>query len=121
MIGYGVLPFPDFWLAPLENGDGFRASHIAFSALNRESVRAFFAADLGAGTEVLHEPRVWAEYHENRGVHFGAVGLVDMPDRPWSGASHCPRWRPLHENYSGAFVRAPDGVDNVEAVCHTPE
>ena len=89
VIGYGVLPFPDFWLAPLENGDGFRASHIAFSALNRESVRAFFAAAVGAGTEVLHEPRVWAEYHENRGVHFGAVGLVDMPDRPWSGASHC--------------------------------
>ncbi len=69
VIGYGVPPFPDFWLGPLVHGDGFRASHIAFSAPNRESVRAFFAAAVGAGAEILHEPRVWPEYHEN---YYGA-------------------------------------------------
>ena len=75
VIGYGVPPFPDFWLGPLEGGDGFRASHIAFSAPLREAVRAFFAAAVGAGAEILHEPRVWPEYHEN---YYGA--FVRDPD-----------------------------------------
>jgi catechol 2,3-dioxygenase-like lactoylglutathione lyase family enzyme len=74
-IGYGVPPFPDFWLGPRQTGDGFRESHIAFTAPDRSAVRAFFDAAVGAGAEVLHEPRVWPEYHPD---YYG--GFVRDPD-----------------------------------------
>jgi catechol 2,3-dioxygenase-like lactoylglutathione lyase family enzyme len=69
VIGYGVPPKPDFWIGPIETGDGFTESHIAFSAPNRDAVMAFFAAAVAAGAELLHEPRLWPEYHPN---YFGA-------------------------------------------------
>lgn len=75
VIGYGVPPMPDFWISPHETGDGFRESHIAFSASSRDAVDAFFAAAVGLGAEVLHEPRVWPEYHPN---YYGA--FVRDPD-----------------------------------------
>ena len=64
-IGYGRPPHPDFWISGLDSGDGFRESHIAFTATDRATVKAFFDAAVAAGAEVLHEPRVFAEYHEN--------------------------------------------------------
>jgi catechol 2,3-dioxygenase-like lactoylglutathione lyase family enzyme len=75
VIGYGVPPNPDFWLGPLATGDGFRESHIAFAAPDRSAVRAFFDIAVASGAEVLHEPRVWPEYHPN---YFGA--FVRDPD-----------------------------------------
>ncbi|CAN5763395.1 hypothetical protein BH18ACT17_BH18ACT17_07620 [soil metagenome] len=60
-IGYGV-EFPSFWLGPLEIGDGFRESHIAFTAPSREAVTAFRDAAVATGAEELHEPRLWPEY-----------------------------------------------------------
>ena len=75
VIGFGVPPVPDFWIGPKETGDGFTESHIAFSAPSRDAVRAFFAAAVAAGAEVLHEPRVWPEYHPN---YYGA--FVRDPD-----------------------------------------
>ena len=75
VVGYGVPPMPDFWIGPNNSGDGFRESHIAFSAANRPAVRAFFDAAVGAGAEVLHEPRLWPEYHPN---YYGA--FVRDPD-----------------------------------------
>jgi len=74
-IGYGIAPKPDFWLGEFNSGDGFRESHIAFTASDRATVRAFFDAAVAAGGEVLHEPRLWPEYHEN---YFGA--FVRDPD-----------------------------------------
>jgi catechol 2,3-dioxygenase-like lactoylglutathione lyase family enzyme len=74
-IGYGTPERPDFWLSAFDSGDGFRESHIAFAAADRASVRAFFEAAVGAGAEVLHEPRVWPEYHPN---YYGA--FVRDPD-----------------------------------------
>ena len=71
VIGYGVPPMPDFWLGPHETGEGFRESHIAFTAPDRAAVDAFFAAAVEAGAEVLHEPRVWPEYHD--GYYGGFV------------------------------------------------
>ena len=62
-IGYGVPPKPDFWIGPQVLGEGFREAHLAFAAPSRAAVDAFFAAAVGAGAEVLHEPRVWPEYH----------------------------------------------------------
>lgn len=65
VIGYGIPPNPVFWIGPHSTGEGFRESHIAFTAADRASVRAFHAAAVEAGAEVLHEPRVWPEYHPN--------------------------------------------------------
>ena len=75
VIGYGVPPMPDFWIGPHQTGEGFKESHIAFSAPDRDSVQAFFDAAVGAGAEVLHEPRLWPEYHPN---YYGA--FVRDPD-----------------------------------------
>jgi len=74
IIGYGT-EFPDFWLGPHNTGEGFRESHLAFQAPDRAAVQAFFDAAVGAGAEVLHEPRVWLEYHP---TYFGA--FVRDPD-----------------------------------------
>jgi catechol 2,3-dioxygenase-like lactoylglutathione lyase family enzyme len=75
VVGYGVPPMPDFWIGPHQTGEGFQESHIAFSAPDRQAVQAFFDAAVGAGAEVLHEPRLWPEYHPN---YFGA--FVRDPD-----------------------------------------
>jgi catechol 2,3-dioxygenase-like lactoylglutathione lyase family enzyme len=75
VIGFGVPPKPDFWIGPRATGDGFRECHIAFSAPDRTAVRAFYEAAVATGAEVLHEPRVWSEYHPN---YFGV--FVRDPD-----------------------------------------
>ena len=75
VIGYGIPPFPDFWIGPNDTGEGFRESHLAFSAPNRKSVDDFFNAAVAAGAVVLHEPRIWTEYHPN---YYGA--FVRDPD-----------------------------------------
>jgi catechol 2,3-dioxygenase-like lactoylglutathione lyase family enzyme len=49
--------------------------HIAFVAPDRASVVAFRDTAVAAGAEVLHEPRVFPEYHPN---YFGA--FVRDPD-----------------------------------------
>jgi catechol 2,3-dioxygenase-like lactoylglutathione lyase family enzyme len=49
----------DFWIGEFNSGEGFRESHIAFSAPDRAAVRAFFDAATALGAEVLHEPRLW--------------------------------------------------------------
>lgn len=67
-IGYGS-EFPDFWLGARRTGKGFRESHLAFTAPDRDAVHAFFDIAIAHGAEVLHEPRVWPEYHEH---YFGA-------------------------------------------------
>jgi catechol 2,3-dioxygenase-like lactoylglutathione lyase family enzyme len=73
-IGYGT-DGPDFWISRQQTGDGFRESHIAFTAPDRATVDRFFAAATEGGAEVLHEPRLWPEYHEN---YYGA--FVRDPD-----------------------------------------
>lgn len=75
VVGYGVPPKPDFWLGPRTSGAGFREAHIAFAAPDRATVRAFFEAARRARAEVLHEPRVWPEYHP---AYYGA--FVRDPD-----------------------------------------
>ncbi len=73
-IGYGAGK-PDFWIGRFDSGDGFRESHLAFSAADRAAVDAFFAAAVAAGAEVLHAPAVHPKYHEN---YYGA--FVRDPD-----------------------------------------
>ena len=47
----------------------------ALAAPDRAAVRAFFEAATGIGAEVLHEPRLWPEYHAS---YYGA--FVRDPD-----------------------------------------
>lgn len=74
-IGYGTDGHANFWISELSEGDGFRESHIAFAASSRAQVDEFFAAAVANGAEVLHEPRIHEEYHEN---YYGA--FVRDPD-----------------------------------------
>lgn len=74
-IGYGVPPMPTFWIGPRETGEGFRESHLAFSAADRATVRAFYAAALEAGATTIQEPRPCPEYHPH---YYGA--FVRDPD-----------------------------------------
>jgi catechol 2,3-dioxygenase-like lactoylglutathione lyase family enzyme len=73
-MGYGAEK-PDFWIGGLDDGAGFREAHIAFTAPDRARVHAFFDVAVGRGAEVLHEPRVFPEYHP---TYYGA--FVRDPD-----------------------------------------
>jgi catechol 2,3-dioxygenase-like lactoylglutathione lyase family enzyme len=75
VIGYGTGGRPTFWIGPLTTGEPNREIHVAFVAPDRSTVRAFFDAAVAAGAEVLHEPRVWPEYHPS---YYGA--FVRDPD-----------------------------------------
>ena len=75
VIGYGNPPMPDFWIGPQTTGQGFRETHLAFTAPDRDAVRAFLAAAVAIGAEVLHEARLWPEYHPN---YYGA--FIRDPD-----------------------------------------
>ncbi len=75
VIGYGVGGRPTFWIGPLTTGETNREVHVAFEASARSAVRAFFDAAVAAGAEVLHEPRIWPEYHPS---YYGA--FVRDPD-----------------------------------------
>jgi catechol 2,3-dioxygenase-like lactoylglutathione lyase family enzyme len=74
-IGYGVGGKPEFWIGRRASDLRNRESHLAFTAPDRAAVRAFFDAAVADGAEVLHEPRLWPEYHPN---YFGA--FVRDPD-----------------------------------------
>ena len=54
--------FPRLWLGAAVD-TGVRPVHLAIAAPSREAVDTVFEAAKDAGTEVLHEPRVWPEYH----------------------------------------------------------
>jgi catechol 2,3-dioxygenase-like lactoylglutathione lyase family enzyme len=75
MIGYGRDGKPWFWVGPLATGEPNREIHVAFQAADRAAVRAFFDAAVSQGAEVLHQPRVWPEYHPD---YYGA--FVRDPD-----------------------------------------
>ncbi|MEP9384065.1 VOC family protein [Nocardioides sp. KR10-350] len=66
-IGYGTEQ-PQFWIGTQPPGEGpssgpNRETHIAFTAPDETTVRAWYDAAVGLGAEVLHEPRLWPEYH----------------------------------------------------------
>jgi catechol 2,3-dioxygenase-like lactoylglutathione lyase family enzyme len=74
-IAYGIPPNPTFVIGRQRTGDGFRETHIAFTAEDRTAVQAFYEAALTTGAEPLHAPKVWPEYHAN---YYGA--FVRDPD-----------------------------------------
>jgi catechol 2,3-dioxygenase-like lactoylglutathione lyase family enzyme len=75
VLGYGTGGKPELWLGPRQTGEGFRETHIALAAPDRGAVDRFFEAAVEAGAEVLHEPRLWPEYHPS---YYGA--FVRDPD-----------------------------------------
>jgi len=86
VIGFGIPPRPDFWIAPRDSGEGFRESHIAFTAPDRATVQAFFDAGVAGGAEVLHAPQVWPEYH----AHYFGTFLRDPDGNNVEAVSHTP-------------------------------
>jgi len=77
-IGYGTGK-PDFWISaqPSEGpaSGPNREIHVAFTAEDPATVRAFFDAATSMGAEVLHRPRLRPEYHPH---YYGA--FVRDPD-----------------------------------------
>jgi len=63
-VGYGSDGKPDFWIGRYDDMPAQREVHIAFTAPDAATVRAFHAAALELGAEVLNEPRMWPEYHD---------------------------------------------------------
>jgi catechol 2,3-dioxygenase-like lactoylglutathione lyase family enzyme len=59
----GVDGVPRFWLGKSQGGVQ-REVHVAFSAVDRETVNKVHQVARDLGAEVLHEPREWPEYHE---------------------------------------------------------
>jgi catechol 2,3-dioxygenase-like lactoylglutathione lyase family enzyme len=86
VIGYGVAGRPSFWLGPLSTGEPNREIHVAFESPDRDAVRAFFDAAVAAGAPVLHEPRVWPEYHP---TYYGAF-VRDPDGNNVEAVSHTP-------------------------------
>ncbi len=73
-IGYGA-DRPMFWIGKAQTPGPAREIHIAFMAPDRASVLAFRNAAGALGAEILHEPRLFPEYHS---TYFGA--FVRDPD-----------------------------------------
>jgi catechol 2,3-dioxygenase-like lactoylglutathione lyase family enzyme len=73
-IAYGTLR-PELWLGSTKTGGAAREVHLAFLAADRSVVAAFHRAAVAFGAEVLHEPRLWPEYHA---TYFAA--FVRDPD-----------------------------------------
>ncbi len=62
--------FPQLWLGALVDR-GHRPVHLALRAPSREAVDEVFGLAQQAGAEILHEPRIWPEYHPGYyGVFF---------------------------------------------------
>ena len=85
-IGYGTPDRPDFWIGAQATGDGFRESHIALAAPDRAAVLAFCEAARAVGVTILHEPRVWPEYHE----HCYAAFVRDPDGNNVEAVCHLP-------------------------------
>lgn len=66
---------PYFWLGKATSDGAVREVHLAFAAPDRGAVYAFRDAAVAAGAEVLHEPRLFREYHPS---YFAA--FVRDPD-----------------------------------------
>ena len=63
VVGFaGPDGFPTLWVGRMVDG-GHRPVHLALRAPSREAVDEVFVLARDAGAEILHEPRIWPEYH----------------------------------------------------------
>ena len=85
-IGYGVPPQPDFWISQQATGEGFRESHIAFTASDRASVRAFFDAAVSEETALMqHDHAVCQPPHQLHIVLDDDNAQIELLPRPLDG------------------------------------
>jgi catechol 2,3-dioxygenase-like lactoylglutathione lyase family enzyme len=64
-IGYGPGR-PEFWIGPVVGpASPSRETHLGFAAPGRDAVDAFYAAAVAQGAPVLHQPKVWPQYHDS--------------------------------------------------------
>ncbi len=62
---------PYFWLSGVPDGRPGRETHLAFAAASRDLVDQVGRAAEAAGLEILHQPRLFPEYHPTYyGVFF---------------------------------------------------
>jgi catechol 2,3-dioxygenase-like lactoylglutathione lyase family enzyme len=54
--------FPHLWVGPPVDS-GLRPIHLALTAPTRTAVDDVYGAAQAAGATILHEPRLWPEYH----------------------------------------------------------
>jgi catechol 2,3-dioxygenase-like lactoylglutathione lyase family enzyme len=73
-VGFVGTDAGSFWICPAR-GRETRELHLAFSAIDRSVVQLFFAAAMEAGMEIMYEPQLFPQYHEN---YFAA--FVRDPD-----------------------------------------
>jgi catechol 2,3-dioxygenase-like lactoylglutathione lyase family enzyme len=74
-IGFGTEGNPAFWISLKTTDTIVHEAHVAFVAGDRDKVVAFRDAAVALGAEVLHEPRLFPEYHPS---YFGT--FVRDPD-----------------------------------------
>ena len=84
VLGYGVPPKADFWLA--EGTPNEPRIHLAFSAESREVVDAFYRAALAAGGRDNGPPGPRPHYHEN---YYGAF-VLDPDGHNIEAVCHLP-------------------------------
>jgi catechol 2,3-dioxygenase-like lactoylglutathione lyase family enzyme len=84
VLGYGVAPKPDFWLA--EGAPNQPRVHIAFRADNRKQVDDFYRAALAAGGKDNGPPGPRPHYHEN---YYGAF-VLDPDGHNIEAVCHTP-------------------------------
>jgi catechol 2,3-dioxygenase-like lactoylglutathione lyase family enzyme len=86
-VGFGSPEAADFWIGPHTTGEGFRETHIAFSARDRAEVQAFYDAAVAHGAEILNAPKVWPEYSPN----YFAVFVRDPDGNNIEAVCHEPQ------------------------------
>ena len=84
VVGYGVAPKPDFWVA--EGTPESPSLHIAFRAKNRAEVDAFYQAAMAAGGRDNGPPGIRAHYHPN---YYGAF-VFDLDGHNIEVVCHLP-------------------------------
>jgi catechol 2,3-dioxygenase-like lactoylglutathione lyase family enzyme len=84
VVGYGVPPKPDFWLA--EGTPNEPRIHVAFRADNRKQVDDFHAAALAAGGKDNGPPGPRPHYHQD---YYGAF-VLDPDGHNIEAVCHTP-------------------------------
>lgn len=85
-VGFGDAHGAFFWLGPAPGSKPLEV-HIAFRVADRDQVHEFHRQALAAGAEILHEPRVFPEYHPN----YYAVFVRDPDGHNVEAVSHRPQ------------------------------
>ena len=84
VLGFGVPPAPDFWLA--EGAPNTPRLHIAFRAESRAQVDAFYRAALAAGGKDNGPPGPRPHYHE----HYYGAFVLDPDGHNIEAVIHAP-------------------------------